>query len=59
MHNVIRITKVSESMKEMGYSNFETLVGEFNHPIDAKDFAITEASYYPRPVYKFEVRKAA
>jgi hypothetical protein len=59
MYNVIRITKVSESMKEMGYSDFETLVGEFTHPIDAKYFSITEGFQFKSPTYKFEIRKAA
>ena len=46
-------------MKEMGYSDFETLVGEFTHPIDAKYFSITEGFQFKSPTYKFEIRKAA
>ena len=59
MYNVFRITKVTDTMKDMGYSNFETLVGEFNHPIDAKYFAITEGFEFNSPTYEFEVRKVA
>ena len=46
-------------MKDMGYSNFETLVGEFDHIIDAKYFAITEGFEFNSPTYEFEVRKVA
>ena len=59
MYNVIRLTKVSDTMKDMGYSDFETMVGEFTNPIDAKYFAITEGFEFNSPTYEFEVRKVA
>tara|TARA_R110000772_G_scaffold52014_2_gene119445 strand:- start:390 stop:569 length:180 start_codon:yes stop_codon:yes gene_type:complete len=59
MYNVFKITKVSDTMKDMGYSNFETLVGEFTHPIDAKYFTITEGFQFKSPTYEFEIRKVA
>jgi|TARA_R110000868_G_scaffold388318_1_gene657143 hypothetical protein len=46
-------------MKDMGYSNFETLVGEFTHPIDAKYFTITEGFQFKSPTYEFEIREVA
>ena len=59
MYNVIRLTKVSDTMKDMGYSDFETMVGEFDHIIDAKYFAITEGFEFNSPTFEFEVRKVA